>query len=266
MRSIHRQRGFLDGLIGGVLGFMGAEKQNDANAQMSAQQMAFQERMSSTAYQRAVADMQAAGLNPMLAYSQGGASTPQGAKAEMVNSLGAGVSAYQQSAAVQADVALKEAQQKEAIEKAAHAKQQARDTSLSADMKEGPAAIGRMGGKAAEHLPGAVDSAREATSKVIERVLDDVVPGLRSSAADLHERAVNSTVEAAERARDVVRSIPERAKAALRSSAEAVRRSFENPTVRPGDVIPPAERGKPMGKSRGKLGGARSWDYDPDVR
>ena len=80
---------FLDGGVGDLLGaglsFAGGNSANNANRDIAAQQMAFQERMSNTSYQRAVQDMIAAGLSPMLAYSQGGASTPSGVTAKMEN-------------------------------------------------------------------------------------------------------------------------------------------------------------------------------------
>lgn len=49
------------------------------SASQAEQQRIWQERMAGSAYQRATADMKAAGLNPMLAYHQGGATTPSGA-------------------------------------------------------------------------------------------------------------------------------------------------------------------------------------------
>lgn len=75
--------------LGAGAGLLGGERQNTANAKQAQKQMDFQERMSNTSYQRAVADMKAAGLNPALAYQQGGAQSPAGTSARMENSAAA---------------------------------------------------------------------------------------------------------------------------------------------------------------------------------
>lgn len=72
-------------LAGGALGFLGGKSANDTAKDMARVNRRFVERMSNTAYQRAVKDMQAAGLNPLLAYQQGGASTPGGFGANIEN-------------------------------------------------------------------------------------------------------------------------------------------------------------------------------------
>jgi hypothetical protein len=88
---------FIGDAVGAIGGYLSAKRTNRLNREIAGRQMDFQREMSSSAYQRSMADMRKAGLNPILAYKQGGASTGAGAGIPAIDQGASARQAWQQS-------------------------------------------------------------------------------------------------------------------------------------------------------------------------
>ena len=98
-------------IIGAAVSGYGQYRANRETRASTGRQMAFQERMSNTAHQRQMADLKAAGINPMLSAKLGGASSPAGASYQASNIGAAAVEGYGKvSSAKQAQAQTKQIQ------------------------------------------------------------------------------------------------------------------------------------------------------------
>lgn len=101
-------------MLGSILAAIGGSTVTGLFNQYSAnKQMDFQSKMSNTSYQRAMADMKKAGLNPILAAKVGGASTPSGAMATMPDlgsTINSAMTVSNQEKQIESNVLLQESQ------------------------------------------------------------------------------------------------------------------------------------------------------------
>lgn len=93
-------------LLGGIMGHSAQRQANRTNIMLQREQRKWEEDMSNTAWQRGTKDMLAAGINPMVAFSQGGASTPNvsAATVQPEDALARGVSSAADKAATAASI------------------------------------------------------------------------------------------------------------------------------------------------------------------
>ena len=151
-------------------GYSGASAANSANSANFQQQMNFEQGMRSTQYQTAVADLQKAGLNPMLAYTHGGAGTPPAPSAQPYQSpVGHAISSAHEGRQAHASVMQK-------AQEVAASKQ-------GVTIKSPLAAVAENASTAVETVKALIPAISDGVAQAVMKVEDTVKGKLNSAAA-----------------------------------------------------------------------------------
>ena len=208
--------------LGSGIDAMGAQQStNRQNIALAREQMAFQERMRDTQYQSAVKDMQAAGLNPMLAYMQGGNASPSGAMTTIDNVQAAGQSsasqAFQSAAAL---TAMRQSQAQTALIDASAAKVRSETIDQAVNTAQAVATLNQTG--ASTNLTRAQTASAEESARLINlqgwgQAKSNELAQLRLDAEEAAGKATTFASDVAQRKADAATATYETARARAES-------------------------------------------------